>query len=132
MFLIPVLERQRQAGLHEFEVSLGYKVSSRPAWTTWRKPVWKNSKASKQSPPPNNNNHNHKTIITSHLALGPVSVVMFNAADHPRVIAGITSCTPEPAHLKLNCHACSDSDSLPQVWRTVSAILLTSLSACLM
>jgi hypothetical protein len=50
MFLIPALRRQRQADLYEFEVSLGYIVSSRPAWTTRRKPVWKNSKAIKQPP----------------------------------------------------------------------------------
>jgi hypothetical protein len=45
--LIPALKRQRQAVLCKFEVSLIYRVSSRTAWVTQRKPVSKDRRGRK-------------------------------------------------------------------------------------
>jgi hypothetical protein len=47
MPLIQALRRQRQADLCEFKASLVYKVSSRTARVTQRKPVSKNQKQTK-------------------------------------------------------------------------------------
>ena len=49
MPLIPALQRQRQADLCEFEVSLVYRVSSRTARDTQRNPASKYTKPKKES-----------------------------------------------------------------------------------
>jgi hypothetical protein len=53
MPLIPALGRQRQVDLYEFEDSLVYRVSSRPARSTQRNPVSKKPKPTNQSIKPN-------------------------------------------------------------------------------